>query len=523
MKIMRDLPDTGLLVQFPELGPTVWSLRPSQGDVSSNTERAALGPRWISKPAVLAFCFGPALGMTLLSFAVPVPGLMLLGHVALGLSAFFSLRLLSDRPLLNPIQAFVLLFQWWFGVGPAACALFYCLAGDSYTMEAYIANDPSALWIVAVGLPAYAILARSITGLMSRGNWQADFLRPLGTFYRFRTIAAFATIAAVVQIVLSLFGHFDIYPFETAHYLGRQTTASIWLAMVACIAPVGSFALLALLPHLVGPRTAGSWQLKVLAALGLAVSTWFALSSGSKGLIVQPAMWAVAIYISWRQRLPWLVLIGASLAFLVFVEPFVAVTRIAAQKASLTSEDQQEFFRESLAHFSFGDIGWREWNVESPFRAIYPHAVRVADQSNLLHGPWAGESLREGFLTIIPRALSPNKPDSNMGHYFAQQLGDPSAIYPNQNIAISVPFEFVGDYGWLAGVASFALIGLTWPTFICFLLTPTRLSTHPLMPYLLSVLLVFEQGAGQFINSAKVLIFPLAAVAAVSFVFNRKL
>ncbi len=523
MKIMRDSPEGGLLVQFPEWGPTVWRLHPSQADVPSGAERVALGARWINKPPVLAFCFGPALGMFLLSFAVPVPMLILLAHIALGLSAFFSLWLLSERPLLNPVQAFVLLFQWWFGVGPVACALFYWLAGNSYTMEAYIADDPSAVWIVAVGLPLYAILARSITGLMSRGSWRADFLCPSGTFYRFRTIAAFAAIAALVQIVLSIFGHYDIYPFETARYLGRQTTASIWLAMVACIAPIGNFALLALLPHLVGPRSGGSWQLRMLAALGLAVSTWYAFSSGSKGLIVQPAMWAVAIYISWRQRLPWLVLIGASLAFLVFVEPFVAVTRIAAQKASLTSEDQQEFFRESFAHFSFGDISWREWNVESPFRTIYPHAVRVASQSNLFRGPWNGESLREGLLTIIPRALSPNKPDSNLGHYFAQQLGDPSAIYPNQNIAISVPFEFVGDYGWLAGVASFALIGLTWPAFICFVLTPTRLSTHPLMPYFLSVLLVFEQGAGQFLNSAKVLIFPFAAVAAVSFVFSRKL
>lgn len=523
MKIMRDSSYSSLLVQFPEWGPTVWRLHRSPADVTGDPERMALGARWINKPPVLAFCFAPAVALALLSSAVPVPVLTLLAHIALGLSAYLSLRLLSDQPLLNPIQAFILLFHWWFGVGPAVCGLFYWLSGNTYVMESYIPEDDAGIWIVVAGLPLYAILARCVTRLMSRSDWRAEFLRPSGTLYRFRTIAAFAVIAAVVLVVLAVFGQYDIHPYETTHYLGRQVTTSIWLAMVACIAQVGNFALLALLPHLVGPRSAGPWQLKALAALGIAVSTWSALTSGSKGLIVQPAMWAVAIYVSWRQRLPWLTLIGASLVFLVFVEPFVAVTRLAAQKASLTAEDQREFFADSLEGFSLGDMGWREWNMQSPFRSIYPHAVRLASQAGLFRGPWDGESLRQDLSTIIPRALSPNKPDSNAGHYFAEQLGDPGAIYATQNIAISMPFQFVGDYGWLAGVASFALIGLTWPAFICFVLTPTRLSTHPLMPYLLSLLLVFEQGAGQFLNSTKALVFPFAAVAAVWFVFDRKL
>ncbi len=520
---MSNSTDSTHLVRFPELGPTLWRIHSPQADDPSRANRVALGTRWITRPPVVVFCFGPALALALLSFAVPVPGLTLLAQAALGLSAFLSLRLLSDRRLVNPIQAFVLLFHWWFGVGPAVCALFYWIAGNSYIMEAYIPDDPAAVWVVAAGLPVYAILARSATSLMSRSHRQADLLRPFGTFYRFRTVVVFAAIATAVQVVIAIFAHYNIQPYETTHYLGRQVTTSIWLAMVASIAPIGDFALLALLPHLVGPRSAGSWQLKALAGAALAVAVWSSLSSGSKGLMLQPAMWAVAVYVSWRQRVPWFALIGASLAFFLFVEPFVAITRIEAQRASLTSADQQEFFKDSLSEYSFRDMSWRDWNMESPFRGIYTHAVRVASLSRLFGGPWNGESLRQDLSTIVPRAFSPNKPDSNAGHYFAQQLGDPGAIYANQNIAISVPFQFVGDYGWLAGVASFALIGLAWPTFVCFVLTPGRLSTHPLMPYLLSLLLAFEQGAGQFVNSAKVLVFPFAAVAAVSFLFDRKL
>lgn len=523
MKLTRDSTSSGLLVQIPEWGSTVWRLDPFHPSAAVHSGRIALGTRWITKPPVVVFCLGPVLALFLLSFAVPVRGLALLAQMVLGLSTFLALQLLSDRPLLNPIQAFVLLFHWWFAVGPAVCALFYWAAGNGYVMEAYLPDDAAAVWVVAAGLPLYAVLARSVTRAIARSDWKANFLCPSGTFYRFRTVAAFAVIAALVQIVLLSFGHYDIHPYETTHYLGRQVTTSLWLAMVACTAPVGYFALLALLPHLADPRSARSWQLRTVAVIGLAGSTWFALASGSKGLIVQPAMWAVAIYVTWRQRVPWLALIGASLAFLLFVEPFVAVTRIAAQKSSLTSADQQAFFMDSLAQFSVRDTSWRDWNMESPFRGIYPRATRVASQSSVLRGAWGGESLRRDLSTIIPRALYPNKPDSNMGHYFAEQIGDPSAVYPDQNIAISIPFEFVGDFGWLAGVASFAIIGLTWPAFICLVLTPARLSTHPLMPYLLSLLLTFEQGAGQFLNSAKILVFPFAAVAAVWFVFDREL
>jgi hypothetical protein len=110
-----------------------------------------------------------------------------------------------------------------------------------------------------------------------------------------------------------------------------------------------------------------------------------------------------------------------------------------------------------------------------------------------------------------------------MAHYFALELGEADIYSPFHSIAISVPFECVGNYGWLAGIFSFGVIGIVWGGFITFLLTPDRLSTHPLMPYCLTLLLAFEQSVGQFLNAAKLLVFPLAVIGVVWAIFGKDL
>ncbi|MHB1326347.1 MAG: hypothetical protein ACYDGS_04770 [Thermoleophilia bacterium] len=50
------------------------------------------------------------------------PATYVLGQIALGLSVYLSLLFLADRPLINPIQAVVAVFYWWFGVGPVVIA-----------------------------------------------------------------------------------------------------------------------------------------------------------------------------------------------------------------------------------------------------------------------------------------------------------------------------------------------------------------------------------------------------------------
>lgn len=66
---------------------------------------------------------------TLIGIATGAPAIYLLGQIVLVLSVYASLWFLADRPLVNLIQAFVVMFYWWFGVGPAVIATWNYLLG----------------------------------------------------------------------------------------------------------------------------------------------------------------------------------------------------------------------------------------------------------------------------------------------------------------------------------------------------------------------------------------------------------
>src|SRR5579862_8416336 len=74
---------------------------------------------WVTSPGILLFCFGPAAILSVLSWICEAGPEILLGHLALATGTFIALWTLSDRQLIDPIQAFVFLFHWWFAVGPA--------------------------------------------------------------------------------------------------------------------------------------------------------------------------------------------------------------------------------------------------------------------------------------------------------------------------------------------------------------------------------------------------------------------
>ena len=102
---------------------------------------------------------------TFTGLATGAPVTYVFGQIVLGLSVYLSLSFLADRPLVNPIQAFVFFFYWWFGVGPAVVAAWnYLLGVPDAALEAQV-SSMEALWIVAPGLLLYAITAR----------WTLDF------------------------------------------------------------------------------------------------------------------------------------------------------------------------------------------------------------------------------------------------------------------------------------------------------------------------------------------------------------
>jgi hypothetical protein len=429
----------------------------------------------------------------------------------LGAFSLCSLILLGDRPLLNPLQAFVLLFHWWYCWGPAICSAFYYLSGDPGEAQPFLENHSGAVWVVAIGLPIYAICVRLTLRFARYSNMGLRFLLPSGLLYNSKTLLAYAGISSGVYALMTILGLFGMRAYQNTDYLGGQVTESPILAALDSVKGLGQFAIVGLLGYLAAPNRTNWKPLRLAIVLMTLANIGIAFQSGAKGPIVLPLFFLILLFFTYRQRLPWALVLSLLASYLIIVEPFVASSRGRAQQEQLTTSDQRtKLFREQLRNFELASPDWRAINVESPFRGVYSRSVKVAQISSFSHGPWEGQSLRDGFSAMVPRFIDPNKADSNMGNYFAHQLDESSIENTMNNIAITIPFEIVGNYGFAAGILSFGVIGVFWTLLVSFLLSEERLATHPLMPLCVSMMMAMEGSVGQFVNSLKPLPFALA-------------
>jgi hypothetical protein len=445
-------------------------------------------------PAVIYATLLPVLSGALKGF---------IGQLILGLSAIVSLQLLKRYPLINPIHVVVLFFQWWFGWAPAVCAAFWIWQGDPVSARAYTENGITSIIIVSFGLPLYASAARWVLT-----NWKGPQLTiavPKQASYKITFVLRMCLAAMVASLILQVFAMYGIRAYESINYLGGRQTITWWLMpLVECeqlanLAAVASCSLLAVS----GGKINRNGRIIALAIITFA--TALALTSGTKGAIVKPAFYFIVAFINWKRRVPWIAVAFLLFSYLIFVEPFVDGMRIVSEKARSTTPAQRvELYRMGLRNMLFNRNVEVHPNIESVFRGIYPYTQQIVTQSSMISGPWKGESILDGISAVIPRAILPTKAESNMGNFFAHELSD--ITENNQiNIAITIPFEVVGNFGWFAGILSFAAIGTVWAAFIAWALTVDRMTTHPLTPYMIALAMIMEQSVGQALNALKML------------------
>jgi len=480
----------------------------------------SVSSKWIAHPGILAFCFGPTLMVAISLWLSGSDIAILVGQTVLSLGTFCAFWILDERPLIDPIQAVVFLFHWWFAVGPATCSVFYLLTEESERAQRFLTGSPTALLIVAFGLPLYALVALGVMRAWPE-EWYAGFLRPTGDLYRPRTITIWIAAGLFFTGVVAMGKSLGVYAFDELNYLGGRNTSSPVMAVIAYVGErMASFAALGLIGYAVRPGQRKRWLLWLMVGI-----SWMpAIFSGSKGPIMLTLFYVVVARFMLNRRLPILLLLVSVVLYLGIVQPFVDRARLQSEiHRAQNSEQRNEIFQQVLVNGEFFPKTWSDVAIGSPFRGIYVLAQQISDLSGLTEGPWEGESIRTGILTLAPRVLYADKPDMNIGHFFALQLAAPAYQNEMHNVSITLPFEFVGNYGWLPGIISFAIIGLGWTALTLWILSPARLSTHPLMPWLLSIAMLLEGNVGQFLNSIKDLPFAMVVILGIWLSSKRQL
>jgi hypothetical protein len=269
--------------------------------------------------------------------------------------------------------------------------------------------------------------------------------------------------------------------------------------------------------------------LRILIFIVIAQVVISSLLGGWKSPLAILGAYYIFAYVFRHQKPPWTIILIGIFVFLVFITPFVMIGRgLAITEGADNSAMRKQVFVELIKNpQTFLPIGLKAVDVSIFFRGIYPLAGELTRRNDFIGGEWHGHTIFWGLETLVPRAIDPNKPDQNIGNLFSQTVGADigiSSIDDNLNsLAISIPFEFVGNFGWGAGILSFAFIGFFWTLFICWLLSPARLASHPLAPFLTLATMGIEAPFGAFAATMRDLIIPLLICYFVYRILNKNI
>jgi len=496
-----------------------------QNNLTLAGRAGAVDRPWILRGYILAFCFAPSVIVLLLGRQAYDPStLVLSGHVALACGSYFALFLLRDKPLLNPIQAVVFLFHWWFAVGPGMAVLFGALRNDPDLLDKYASFGGEALWIVAVGLPLYALCAKQ-TMFFSRGRIKPlAFLMPEGPLYLPKTLYVYWIFGGLLTLIIAVLGRFGIVGNVPVNYLGGKMSENWFVSSLETISGVALIATVGVIGYLTGPYEKHSPKFKIIAIGLIAFNTVTALFSGWKGAIVQTFALLFIVRLIWRQKIPGVLVILLAVSYLFVIEPFVSQMRMAAEIAHIeTPEERTELFMTAMDQgISIDELRDIQVNIESPFRFVYEYANGITEESTFFEGPWEG-TISEGLLALVPRAIYPDKPEGHIGNFFARYFGNAAPDNYEQSLGVSIPFEVLGNYGYVAGILSFALIGILWTALVVWILSEDRLATHPLTPLAIIYALSMESSIGAFLARLRDLPLVLGAAFLIWYMMKKHL
>ena len=473
-----------------------------------------------------------AFGIAAVAYLYPNSRAFAAGQCALLLALVAALALLARFPLLDPVQAGVVLIYLWFGLGPVTILLAAVAKGSALAAWDEQSHGVLALPLVAVGLVLYAAAGRAALRVTSLFGPHFHFFGWGLSCFRPSTLLALGAIGLGSSFLLGILPSAGIDGLTVVNFLGGTRTEIWWVGVLVAVARVFLFAAVVAMSSLVLPTVRTTRYLPLAGLCVLAALMTQAVVSGSKGALMFPFACLCLALLHRRQRPPWALVLAAALSFLVLVEPFVMTARsVSLERNDVTNEQRIATFEEVLRGAVFGAGlsaygGDPSLKVDRLFRGIFPVAGEALRDVDAFSGPWRGQTLLTGVQIVIPRAFFPEKPDSNVGNFFSREIGarfDPAEANDFFNsIAISLPVEVAANAGWVAGLCTFAGLGALWGLLSGSFLGPEP-SRHPLSPYFVLLTMNFETSLGAFLAVLRDHMFPVAAVALVWLIQSRKL
>ena len=266
----------------------------------------------------------------IVGFITSAPLSYLIGQLLLGATVYISVFILSDKPFLNPVQAVIFLFFWWFGVGPTSIAVSYLFWGKYNEALQAQTSGMESLWIVIPGLILYAIVANFAIKYFSKMRIYARFLLPDGENYRPRFLIFYSVVVGFSILSLMALRKIGLQGQEDVSFFGGKRTTIWWVGVIAAIGSSLPLINSALMSCLVKPWGEISRVQKILIVSTIILTVSNALFGGWKSPIAILGFYYVCAYISRYHRPPWRFILICTVLFVAIITPYVNYGRSLA-------------------------------------------------------------------------------------------------------------------------------------------------------------------------------------------------
>jgi len=488
------------------------------GALCSVTEISTLlARRWRSR-ALLSFAL---FSVALPTVCATLPGNSptdVLAHWSLAVSASSCLLCVARRPIIDPIQSFILITYIWLGALPCAINILACFVDRSENAEqvALSAGVPAAA-LAALGLPLYtwaATVAVNLAPRLRHGPGLASLA--LGDRRTQSKVLCASTGLWLGSAYLGWAlhgGDLSTQAFESVGTLGGSRVSSWSLGLVLAVGSIAPWLQSALMWSVVAGRRERAKGSMLLATVVTIVVAWSAVVGGWKSPLLNLLALLMLAEVGRTQRLPVVIPAAAAALFLSVVAPFVTAARHQSELVGADATSRAEVFLDVARRPGDWVLKPDSWDVAVFSRGIYLVGSEAIRRSDMWSGPWQGGTILWGLEVQVPRPLLPDKRDMNIGNFIARELGPAVGLSRAEDevnsLAILIPCEVAANFGWFVAWLSFGVIGFLWALFCCVLLGVRRLATHPFSPVLTLFPMAMEAPLGHFLANCRGLMFGL--------------